>query len=54
MLEERGFESLWVTEHSHIPLARRFNVPASGEFERHYYDVMDPVVILSAARRPDG
>jgi len=49
MLEERGFESLWVTEHSHIPLARRFNVPASGEFERHYYDVMDRVVTLSAA-----
>jgi alkanesulfonate monooxygenase SsuD/methylene tetrahydromethanopterin reductase-like flavin-dependent oxidoreductase (luciferase family) len=49
MLEERGFESLWVVEHSHIPLARRFNVPASGEFERHYHDVMDPVVTLSAA-----
>jgi alkanesulfonate monooxygenase SsuD/methylene tetrahydromethanopterin reductase-like flavin-dependent oxidoreductase (luciferase family) len=49
MLEERGFESLWVAEHSHIPLAGRFNVPASGEFERHYHDVMDPVVTLSAA-----
>jgi len=49
MLEERDFESLWVAEHSDIPLARRFNVPASGEFERHYYDVMDPVVTLSAA-----
>jgi alkanesulfonate monooxygenase SsuD/methylene tetrahydromethanopterin reductase-like flavin-dependent oxidoreductase (luciferase family) len=24
MLEERGFDSLWVAEHSHIPVTRRF------------------------------
>src|SRR6266478_6206248 len=48
-LEERGFESLWVAEHSHIPVARRFNVPTGGELERQYYDVMDPFVTLSAA-----
>jgi probable F420-dependent oxidoreductase len=48
-LEERGFDSLWVAEHSHIPVTRRFNVPSGGELERQYYDVMDPFVTLSAA-----
>ena len=48
-LEERGFDSLWVAEHSHIPISRRFNVPTGGELERQYYDVMDPFVTLSAA-----
>jgi alkanesulfonate monooxygenase SsuD/methylene tetrahydromethanopterin reductase-like flavin-dependent oxidoreductase (luciferase family) len=48
-LEERGFDSLWVAEHSHIPITRRFNVPTGGELERQYYDVMDPFVTLSAA-----
>ena len=27
-LEERGFESLWAPEHSHIPLSRQLPVPA--------------------------
>jgi len=49
-LEERGFDSLWVAEHSHIPVTRRFSRPgASGELERQYYDVMDPFVTLTAA-----
>src|ERR1700757_3605905 len=48
-LEERRFDSLWVAEHSHIPVVRRFNVPTGGELERQYYDVMDPFVTLSAA-----
>jgi probable F420-dependent oxidoreductase len=49
-LEERGFDSLWVAEHSHIPVTRRFSPPGSGgELGRQYYDVMDPFVTLSAA-----
>ncbi len=47
-LEERGFDSLWVAEHSHIPVTRRFNVPG-GELSKQYYDVMDPFVTLSTA-----
>jgi probable F420-dependent oxidoreductase len=47
-LEERGFDSLWVAEHSHIPVTRRFNVPG-GQLTKQYYDVMDPFVTLSAA-----
>jgi probable F420-dependent oxidoreductase len=49
-LEERGFDSLWVAEHSHIPVTRRFSPPGGGgELGRQYYDVMDPFVTLSAA-----
>jgi probable F420-dependent oxidoreductase len=49
-LEERGFDSLWVAEHSHIPAARRFSHPAGeAALTKEYYDVMDPFVTLSAA-----
>ena len=48
-LEERGFESLWVAEHSHIPVTRRFSLPGGMELSKQYYDVMDPFVTLSAA-----
>jgi probable F420-dependent oxidoreductase len=48
-LEERGFDSLWVAEHSHIPVHRRFSLPGGMELSKQYYDVMDPFVTLSAA-----
>lgn len=48
-LEERGFESLWAPEHSHIPVARGSAFPAGGELPKKYHDVMDPFVTLSAA-----
>jgi probable F420-dependent oxidoreductase len=48
-LEQRGFDSLWVAEHSHIPVTRRFSLPGSMELSKQYYDVMDPFVTLSAA-----
>ena len=48
-LEERGFESLWAPEHSHIPLSRVSLMPAGVELPKKYYDVMDPFVTLSAA-----
>jgi len=48
-LEERGFDSLWVAEHSHIPVTRRFGPPGGIELTKQYYDVMDPFVTLSAA-----
>ena len=50
-LEERGFDSLWVAEHSHIPVTRRFSPPGGGELTRQYYDVMDPFVTTSATGR---
>ena len=48
-LEERGFESLWAPEHSHIPISRLSPFPAGGELPKRYYDVMDPFVTLTAA-----
>ena len=48
-LEERGFESLWAPEHSHIPLSRKSPFPSGGELPKQYYDAMDPFVTLSAA-----
>jgi probable F420-dependent oxidoreductase len=48
-LEQRGFESLWAAEHSHIPVSRRTPFPGGGELPKKYYDAMDPFVVLSAA-----
>jgi probable F420-dependent oxidoreductase len=48
-LEERGFESLWAPEHSHIPTSRVSPFPNGGELPKQYYDVMDPFVTLTAA-----
>ena len=48
-LEERGFESVWAPEHSHIPLSRNSPYPQGGELPKRYYDVMDPFVSLTAA-----
>ena len=48
-LEERGFESLWAPEHSHIPLSRGSEWPQGGELPRKYFQVMDPFVTLTAA-----
>ncbi len=48
-LEERGFDSLWAPEHSHIPLARTAAYPGGGALPREYYEVMDPFVTLTAA-----
>jgi len=48
-LEDRGFESLWVPEHSHIPLTRKSPFPSGGDLPKKYYDVMDPFVTLAAA-----
>jgi probable F420-dependent oxidoreductase len=48
-LEQRGFESLWAPEHSHIPVSRKTPYPGGGDLPKEYYDVMDPFVTLTAA-----
>jgi probable F420-dependent oxidoreductase len=48
-LEERGFESVWAPEHSHIPLSRKRPFPGGGDLPKQYYDAMDPFVVLAAA-----
>ncbi|HXZ85058.1 MAG TPA: LLM class F420-dependent oxidoreductase [Myxococcota bacterium] len=47
--EERGFESLWFPEHSHIPAKRESPWPGGPELPKMYYDVMEPFVALAAA-----
>jgi probable F420-dependent oxidoreductase len=47
--EERGFESLWFAEHSHIPASRESPWPGGAELPQMYYDVADPFVALSMA-----
>ncbi|MFJ9965378.1 LLM class F420-dependent oxidoreductase [Streptomyces avermitilis] len=47
-LEERGFDSLLLAEHSHIPVKRETPYPAGGELPRVYYRTLDPFVALGA------
>ncbi len=49
MVEERGFESLWLSEHTHIPASRRSPFPGGGDLPPYYHEVMDPFVSLAAA-----
>jgi len=48
-LEERGFESLFLAEHSHIPVDAQTPYPSGGPIPRKYYRTLDPFVALTAA-----
>src|SRR4051794_35363428 len=48
-LEERGFDSVWAPEHSHIPTSRLTPFPQGGELPRKYAECMDPFVSLTLA-----
>jgi probable F420-dependent oxidoreductase len=48
-LEQRGFESLWVPEHTHIPANRRTPYPAGGDLPKEYWHTYDPFVALTSA-----
>src|SRR5216684_7181987 len=48
-LEARGFESLFVCEHTHIPVSRRTQFPSGGELPKRYSHTHDPFVALSFA-----
>ena len=48
-LEERGLESLFVTEHTHIPASRRTPWPGGGPLPKEYSHTLDPFVGLAAA-----
>ena len=47
MCEERGFESVFVTEHTHIPASRETPHPAGDELPREYARIHDPFVALA-------
>ena len=48
-LEERGFDSVWMPEHSHIPTSRETPYPAGGPLPEGYWRMMDPFVSLTLA-----
>lgn len=47
--EARGFESLFLPEHTHIPVERKSPWPGGDELPRWYYRTQDPFVALGAA-----
>jgi probable F420-dependent oxidoreductase len=48
-LEDRGYTSLFIGEHSHIPASRRTPYPSGGEMPDQYRRMMDPFVSLTMA-----
>jgi probable F420-dependent oxidoreductase len=48
-LEERGFESLWIPEHTHIPASRRSPWPGGPDLPREYWSSYDPFLALTLA-----
>lgn len=48
-LEARGFESLFLPEHTHIPVSRRTPFPSGGPLPKEYAHTLDPFVALTAA-----
>ncbi len=48
-LEERGFESLWVVEHTHIPASRRTPYALGGDLPSVYWEAYEPFTFLAQA-----
>ena len=48
-LEDAGYESFWLPEHTHIPAERRTPYPGGGDLPRPYYHVADPFISLGVA-----
>src|SRR2546427_12606874 len=48
-LEQRGYESLWLPEHTHIPASRRSPYPGVGDLPKEYWHTHDPFLALTAA-----
>ena len=47
--EQRGFESLFIPEHTHIPASRRSAWPGGGDLPKEYWHTLDPFVALGVA-----
>ncbi len=48
-IEERGFESMWVPEHSHIPTTGSTPYPGRGPVTQDFAHTLDPFITLTAA-----
>jgi len=51
LLEDRGFESLWVPEHPAIPVERQTQYPPGEPLPREYWNALEPFVALAFAAR---
>jgi probable F420-dependent oxidoreductase len=49
LVEERGLESLFFPEHTHIPASRQSQYPAGGTLPRKYFHTYDLFVAMTAA-----
>ncbi len=47
--EQRGYDSIWVGEHSNIPTSRSTPHPSGIDLPRFYWHMRDPFVSLAAA-----
>ena len=47
--EARGFTSMYVPEHTHIPVSRRTPAPMGEPLPEYYWHTLDPFVALTAA-----
>ena len=48
-VEERGFESLWFSEHTNIPVTRETPYLIGGDMPDQYWHTLDPYVAMTAA-----
>ena len=48
-VEARGFESLWMPEHTHIPVSRKSPWGGGPELPDHYKQTLEPFMSLTAA-----
>ena len=48
-IEQRGFESLWIPEHTHIPASRRSPWPGGPNLPKEYWHSYDPFIALTMA-----
>jgi probable F420-dependent oxidoreductase len=47
--EERGFESIWFPEHTHIPVSRRSPWPGGPDLPKEYWHTIDVFVAMATA-----
>jgi probable F420-dependent oxidoreductase len=47
--ESRGFQSLFIPEHTHIPTSRKSPWPGGSDLPKEYWHTLDPFVALATA-----
>src|SRR5215472_13465965 len=48
-IEERGLDAFYVSEHTHIPTAKKAKYPGGTDYHKDFYFAYDPIVALTAA-----